>query len=467
MFKDKEIGYGKSILVSLGLILTVFFALSWVIPTGLSVGTTFQSSEMTNPIGFFDFFRVPASTLVNSSHIIFYILLIGGLYGILGQTGSYNKLVDKTAKCLKKRIVANTTLIFSIATTLTGNLYLIFVFVPFFIAVLFKNKVDKLTAFAATVGAILVGNVVGILSSNMLVTIKSYYAVETTTMFIEKLIIVAVFITLYTMWVNKRKGEEKHEKIPLLFEEKKSSKQDSYIMFNVLTGMIVVFLFLVMFNWSTLFEIEFFKNISTNIMDNKILSKITGGFNNFGNWGLYDLTIMIMAYIAMLIFIFGIKLEVAFESFKEGTKQVLKPALLGAATFVVYHLIMVTDNSTGYNIYNTVTNFVFEITGEFAILGTFINSIFSSLVYSDFGFFVHYLSNVADFTSAASIPLLTLVMQMTHGLMMLLVPTSLFLVAGLSLVEVSYFKWMKYIFKISLLFLLLGTIFVGMIAYMV
>jgi uncharacterized ion transporter superfamily protein YfcC len=53
----------------------------------------------------------------------------------------------------------------------------------------------------------------------------------------------------------------------------------------------------------------------------------------------------------------------------------------------------------------------------------------------------------AVWTDTEFYSVLVIVLQSVYGLMMLFIPTSMILIAGLSLCDISYKEWIKYIWK--------------------
>ena len=51
-----------------------------------------------------------------------------------------------------------------------------------------------------------------------------------------------------------------------------------------------------------------------------------------------------------------------------------------------------------------------------------------------------------------------MMIQVLHGIVMMIIPTSILLVAGLSYMKISYKEWFKYIWKYLLEVLVIGII---------
>ena len=76
--------------------------------------------------------------------------------------------------------------------------------------------------------------------------------------------------------------------------------------------------------------------------------------------------------------------------------------------------------------------------------------------------FYYGLSSVADlFLSKYNegiLPIVGYIYQTMHGIMMLIMPTSVILVGGLSLLDVPFKDWIKYIFMFVLQLLVLSIV---------
>ena len=87
--------------------------LSYIIPAGtydraevdgrkVIVSESFQYTE-NNPVGFFDIFRSIHTGMIDSSAIIFFVLIIGGAFGILTATGALDAFIAMLSQKLSNR----------------------------------------------------------------------------------------------------------------------------------------------------------------------------------------------------------------------------------------------------------------------------------------------------------------------------------------------------------------------------
>ena len=78
----------------------------------------------------------------------------------MSKTDGYNKLVSSIVKKIKgkeKLLVVLTAVLIAGLTSITTNTFAMLIFIPFIITIMLNAGMNKLTAFASTFGAVLVG----------------------------------------------------------------------------------------------------------------------------------------------------------------------------------------------------------------------------------------------------------------------------------------------------------------------
>ena len=94
-----------------------------------------------------------------------FVLMVGGLYGLLNKVGGYKKLVRGFAEKVSGRssiFIVCVTIVFALLSSLTGLNLILFIFIPFIISVILLLGYDKLVAISATIVASMVGLIGGI-----------------------------------------------------------------------------------------------------------------------------------------------------------------------------------------------------------------------------------------------------------------------------------------------------------------
>ena len=152
-----------------------------------------------------------------------------------------------------------------------------------------------------------------------------------------------------------------------------------------------------------------------------------------------------------------------FGDFEDYTRSTLGDMLLldGFQTGDSYKL------SNAFTVYNFDTNTIVD-----KIVGTTFNPIsatvanaLASFFHVDFGFSgftlgATYAARFADYTGT-----MLVIMTSINGLVSLVAPTSVLLVTGLSMYDVSYKEWLKNIWKFAVILLVLLLILFSVMAY--
>ncbi len=435
----------------LGVLLILFlviFILSWVITPGRYIEGVYQTAEAIKPIGFFDLISIPILTLARAFHIVFFVIMLGGFYGILNQIPTYQQVVKNIAKKLDGKIVIISSFLFLLLSAFSGNMFLLFLLAPFFISIIMLAKYDRMTAFAATIGAMLVGVIVAPLHSLFLASFNFYFDYNYTNFLIEKIVAFWVLAVIYIYWVNKKKQKNKPEEIPLFKNNKQKSERGLNFIFGFLSVLFFLFLAFVMFDWFHALGIEGVREFSLQLSRDSFLGLILGRFEQFGYWGSYDLIIFMVFYLMLITYIFQLKWEKVKEGFIWGANQVAKPAFYMLLTLIFYYTI--THIQGQENLYQTLVYHVMNFVGENSLISYGLLGFLSTIFYSNIPELVGEMTQFISFVNVGLKPMIPLVTQVFYAIGLIFVPTSLYLVGGLVLLKIPYFEWLKYIYKILL-----------------
>lgn len=475
MKKEKNSKYG--LLKVLGISFLVFAVLTWIIPAGYYSGSTFTGGE-TAPIGLYGLFINPAYSFGIFVQYLVVFLAIGGLYGVLNKTGVYSKLVEGIAKKFEKKktlFLIITIVLFAALSSLVGSQIALFVFVPFAVALLMTLGYDKITSLAATVGSILVGVIGSTYGTG--VVFKSFLSMDANNGIIYKAIFFVIVTALYTLFIlrkNKcvkkeevaiekpKRGRKKKEETAALEVKEEVKKVDiplyggkeekkSIIPLAIILGLLAIIVLGGMFNWYYTFEIEFFNNIYTSIMEFEvggvaIISKIFGTLPQFGDFGNYDLTAILLIASVLIAWIYGSKINDFIDSFVKGAKEMLLPAIYVMFASIIF-AVMVNSSA---NISATITNFLLSLVEEFNVLIVSLVGFIGSFFYNDFPYLLNGMYGVIASYDSVVYPVISIVLNATYGIAMLILPVSITLIAGLKYMDVSYKDWVKYIWKFLL-----------------
>ena len=432
-----------NLLCAIGIAYLVAVVLSWFITTG-----TYSASGFTEagklPIGIINIFRLPVLTFQAFVQYTIVVVAIGVFYGVLNKTGVYTRLVDKIAASWKgkeKFLLVLVTICFTLIGGFTGLTMLGFFLVPFVAGVVIKSGYNKMSALLSTVGAFLVGASASVFGFSGAGYISILFSVKMTDQIITKIILFILFVGLYVFFVFKKSAKGKDE-IPFYDDEVKSKK-------SVLPLVILGVLFLVlctvgMYDWYYGWGIEFFSNLHDKIMaisigSYPIMSNILSGVTALGYWGNYEFAIALVIFAVILSWIYGVKARDLLDGVSKGAKEILPVAIYATLANVVF-TIMIANQT---NMFGAVVNMFASIKTTYSLPIVASLSAVGSLFFNDFYYLLNNAASLFTTYDAIYYPIVGVVTTAIHGLMMMLLPTSVALVAGLKLFNVKYTEWFK------------------------
>ena len=467
-------------------IFLAYVVLSWIIPAGYLSGSQLQT-DGTAPVGLIDLIRYPiiacTSSIFTLSALV--ILLIGGFYAVLNKTGAYGNVVEGLKKKFKGKefnFVIISVVLFAVLSSLTALTIPLFILVPFFVAVLMSLGYKKFTAFMSTIGAILVGNMASTYGFNINGYLKYFLDLDMNSTILYRIIFLVVCIGILIFAIYKisakdfekkttrksakksEKSEETEEVIIPFYDGVVDKKKSATPMIAIVVIMMLVS-FVSMYNWSNGLGIDLFNNIYESIFEFEIngypiFGNLIGSVDPFGYWSNYELSFLIIVATLLIGWIYNIKFSEVVGEFKNGVKKMLKVAFYMLLANVIF-LIMNSD-SYGYNIFATIAEFFLSMTDKFNVFTISLTGLAGGLLYNDFPYMLNalysYLGSVfTDFE------VIGLVLQYVHGFVMLIVPTSVILVVGLTYLEIPYVEYLKKTWK-YLLMLLAAIVLVLVVA---
>ena len=463
----------------LGITFLIVFLMSWVIPAGSYSSGSFSSADAAVPLGLYDLVRLPFISLATFIQYILLILAIGGFYGVLNKTGVYTKIVDGVVKKYNnnnKKFLIITIVFFALLSSIVGTLNVILILVPFFITVLLKLGYSKINALASTIGAMLVGQIGSTIGFGTWGYLKIIFgqldsAFTMTSLILIRIILLIIVTSLFVILVSKKslfkkevtkkeivkdkKAKEKtadvkEEKVDIpLYKELRSEK--GILPLVLIVAIMFVILVFGVYNLSYTFGISFLEDFHESLMSAKIgnyeiFANLIGSGSALGLWGNYDIIAVLVITSLVIMWIYSVKFSEAVDGFIKGMKEMFAPAMYAGLSCVVFTAIL---NMNGSDFVNTITN---QFVGEnFSVAGTTIATLVSSFFYNDFYTLVATISSPFSTFDSNVIQIVALMFQTMYGLVMLIAPTSIFLIAGLSYLQIPYKEWVKYIYKYLLI----------------
>ena len=455
----------KSIFVFI--LATILF--TWVIPYGQFSGGDFYDYGLGR-VGLVDVSVSMYNALYYTMDKIIFLVIVAGVYGVLAKTSGYQRLVTVIAEKLKKHVVVFSVIVsvfLFILTSLFSQTFVVLAFVPFFISILLKMNLDKLTTFIITFGSVLVGLLGVTYGSEGISSFNYYIGSDLTEGLNYRYIIAAVTVVLYNfficMRVKKVLSETKKNTKNSVIEddpfEVESSKKKNAIPVAIILFLMMVLIILGYIDWETNFAITAFNEFHEWLVglapteDYFIISYLLGQqATALGNLKYVFILCNVFVLMAMLIaFLYRMKVNEFIQAFYDGIKKMFKPILLFVASYIVFGVIV------SIPITSTICNWVFNLVEGFnpfvVSACAFINSIFSQ----DLGYTGYAVGSFLTTVYTDNMQLVNAIYTSMYGLVQLFMPTSAILIIGLSLMDIDYKSWLKYIwiFVVGMLIILL------------
>lgn len=457
---------------------------SWVLPLTSISGTEFVTDETTK-LGLFNVVSFLSIAIQYFSHVALYVLVVGGLYGVLHKIPQYRVLLDKITSGFKGfewLFMIIVGVVFAVLSSMAGlSLPLLFLF-PFVISVILLMGYSKVTAAMLTVGSTIAGLIGSVFSSNDIygmTLVLSNYAQEQgmeynhilangnvgwkILLLVVSLVIVLVNVILYA---RKHKVEEIEDDKKYVPEKVEVKNKKIYPLVVILDTVLVV-LALGFISWD-LFGVNLFNDITNRFTEPtgsaftkglfKAFNSLLGLSSNntsyaFGMWTLLEASIVVFLGAWLLSFIYRKSFNEFLSDFAKGAKKAFKPACLVILAYVV--LVAVTNVPVQLSVLRPIIN----LGGSNGVLVFIVVAIF----YSIFAVESYYAATgpaqlIFAVAAATNLGKIALTWQSMYGLTMLVAPTSVLLLATLSHLKIGYGAWWKAVWKLFLELLIACTI---------
>lgn len=444
----------NSIFKILGLCILFIFIISYIFPTA-----TNESAQMEYmPI--WAGLKYPLIVLEYFSSTPLFLLVVGGLYGVLNKTGLYDNIVNMIEKKYNKskdKFVLITFVIMTLLSSMTKIGLGLFIIIPFLISIVRKLKYDKIVAFMATFGAILIGNVSNVFNYNIIAGTLDLYQLSVfdtilirLVMLIGTLSMAGMFLCLYIKNSANKEEKSKDDNISIQpVVKKEMNKKNSGCKFVIITMIsVMVFAVLASFPWEHVFDTTIFTDINNTLNDIKINGELSIfsqliSAQVIGYYGITDYMVLMFLVIVILKFTLKITLDDVIDGFVEGLKTMIKPLF---ALILVYVVLILGTYHPTYNYF--VDGINSSLTG-FNLFKVSIMTILMSIFNVDINIFVSTLVQMlsTNITDSNIYPLLSVLISSLYGVIMIIVPSSITLVLGLVYMDISYSSWIKYIWK--------------------
>ncbi len=439
----------KKLLKTILITLLIFVALSWIIKTGSYTNGVFKEGSL-EPFGLFDIFYFPLQTFQTYVQYGVYLLVVGGFYGILKKTKTYNNIVAKCSNKNETKFLIFTVILFTLLSSVLGIMFGLFVLVPFFKDVLETMGYDKKNTLLATIGSIFIGIIASTLSFDVSGYINYFYKVNYTSLLAVKIALLILLPAILIIYILKTKEELKPKQI----ETTKNIKIQPAIVITLIT---LVLGFISMFSWSYGFNIGIFDDLHTSISEIKIndfsiLSALLGqNIKALGQCSEVEFSVLLIISSLVISWIYGLKKNEIYEGFVEGARKLLPMSIITTISFVI--LMPFFSSTSGQSIMYTIYNKIIGLSKEVSILPMTLLSSIGTFFYGQFIYLASDQSTILQTAYQSGYTLMTFIMQTIYGLTLFVTPTSALLLGGLSYFDVNYKEWIKHIYKFVLLLL--------------
>lgn len=260
--------------------ITILFVmlLTWILPITYLNGELIAGDRMQ--AGIFSTLTYSLFTFYNFIYVFLYLLLTGGLYGLLNKTGAYRVLLDRVVKHVKTRKVlwlVITVLLIALVVSFTGYTFQILVILPFIAAVILLLGYDKITAAMITVGSVSVGVIGSTFSKIIAGKLNGILeSVKYTDLIIPKAVLLLVCcVVLILNIIHYAKKHEVKENIEegFLVPSKVSGKKAKVWPLVVIFILFALVITLAGIDWSGAFNTTIFDDALTGIKSWSVLSK--------------------------------------------------------------------------------------------------------------------------------------------------------------------------------------------------
>lgn len=473
----------------LGIVLAGYVLLSWLVPIVVSIfGWKVEASYQ---IGLTKFGSTFIDAFAGFSNVIVFILLIGGLYAVMDATGAYKPAIEKLAEKFKgkeKLVLITIIVLMAIISSITGLELGLLILFPFIISLVLMMGYDKIIALVATFGATIVGMYGATYAGTLYGYLDGFMQTKPTDNILAKVILFVLALglligfTLIYMKKNNmlpektankaKKSKEKTAKKTVKSETKKEKvkkadkkeKEKKVWPLLLVLGLLFLVLILGTTAWGNIFSSNWFATAHDTIMNKwkiggfKVVEKLFGGLDAFGTWTsstrYVSYSIMILFAVATLAIVYKVKLKDAFDAFVKGIKEYVVPAFLA---LIAYSIFVFTIY---YPVLGVITTWITGLTDSFNIVTSGLHAIISSVFYPDFSYYGYYIvyTFVQTIKDTSLYSLIGLVFTNLYALVMLVAPTSVLLLTSLSISEVKYTEWLKFIWKYALCLLVVSFI---------
>lgn len=414
-------------------------------------------------IGIFDFNTYLMLVLYYFTNIFVFLFVVFAFYKVIGKSKIYNAIVEKISSLFKGKeiIFVGINLVFyGVFTSITAEPLVALAFIPFSISVFAKLKTDKISSLMSTFGGVLLGVLGATYSTKIVGSIINYGLIGIqlgnqmlATIILAVIALIVLMVLIYNRINSKEKleaVEDKFIEIPAETKKKTRINTVSLVFTSIALVVTAIVLILAFTPWSS-FNVETFTKLHESLT-NATLFKSTypivflgsTTLTAFGEWDLFTASAFIILMTIIIKFIANIKFDDAIEGIVDGLKTSIKPAGL---LLMVYGILVF---SVSYPVLpGIIANINKTLSADW--LRPF-NYVISGVLTGTFTVDMQYYSSILGglYSTFAKPNVVALAMQAAYALTGFIAPTSAMLVLGLSMLDIKYSDYFKFIWKFLL-----------------
>ena len=383
-----------------------------------------------------------------------FVAVLGAFYGILSLTNGYKKLVKECAKFVKGKeipVVLIVSALMALYVSISSQVYISLLAVPFIISVLLNANLDKKTAFIATFGSILVGILGATYGTEGLYFFNYYMGQDITKDVSIRFGILALAYVAFNFFnvlhmkkvlASKKTVDETKEDTFVVEEPTKKNTK----VWPMITLLVITFAFAVLgyVRWEEQFKFTKFAKFHKWLMELKIGKKeifahLLGNVQPFGTWEIYSFFGVLLVISIVAAIVYKLSVDDFIKGAIDGVSKMVKPILLMILAYSVFVLIYWSP---------IVPKIVSDIlTSKFSVFDTALSAMVSSFFTADFGYAGYTIGQYLTSTYATKMKEVIVIYSTMHGFVQTFAPTSVVLLLGLSYTKVSYKDWIAHIWK--------------------
>lgn len=393
------------------------------------------------------FFTAPVLGFYDSIDIITFVLVIGGLIGIINRTGAFTAGINELSNAAKGKeslLIIIITLLVGLGGTTFGFAEETIAFYPIVVPIFISAGYDALVAIAS----IYIGSSMGTMASTVnpfsTVIASNTAGIDFTNGIILRLSMLIIGLTICIVYVIKYAQKVKKDPTKSLIYEQKEELESHFLSNhkseNIPNFTIQRKLILIIFALAFIIMVYGVKELG---------------------WWFEEMTALFIFVTFIMIFFAKLSEKEFVGEFMNGAADLLGVAIIiGLARGVT---IIMDNGMISDTILNALSNSVSKMNGV-------VFSTFAFFIYIILGFFISSSSGLAVLSMPVIAPLADVVginrdiivsaYQFGQGIMSFITPTGLIL-ASLAMVNVTYNKWIKFVLPLVVIIGLLAIIMLG------